>query len=61
MNITDYNKMEMDFLLKQIQHTKDMIEVFEEDPERYANELENYRQILKGLLAELEWRKNSKK
>ena len=47
------------FLYKEIAHTKDMIAVFEENEEEYASELKNYRQKLKGLLAELESRKNN--
>lgn len=52
------NDADMRFLLKEIESTKAMIAVFEEDPIKYATELRNYRQKLKGLLAELESRKS---
>lgn len=48
----------MRFLLEEISRTKEMIAVFEEDEEKYASELRNYRQKLRGLLAELQSRKN---
>lgn len=51
------NEADMRFLLGEIRRVKDMIAVFEEDPEEYAEELRNYRQKLRGLLAELEARK----
>ncbi len=53
------NESDMEFLLGEIRHVKQMIEVFEDDPIKYATELKNYRQKLRGLLAELEARKNS--
>ena len=52
------NDADMRFLLKEIAYVKEMIAVFEEDEDRYANELKNYRQKLKGLMAEYESRKN---
>ena len=47
------NDADMRFLLKEIAHVKEMIAVFEEDEKKYASELRNYRQKLKGLKAEL--------
>ena len=50
------NSADMRFLYGEIKHVKELIEVFEEDEEKYALELKNYRQKLRGLLAELESR-----
>lgn len=52
------NDADMRFLLGEIRRVKEMIAVFEDDPETYAEELKIYRQKLKGLLAELESRKS---
>lgn len=46
-----------DMRLGEISRVKEMIAVFEDDPETYAEELKNYRQKLKGLLAEFKSRK----
>ena len=47
------NDSDMRFLLKETADTEAMIAIFEEDEKRYASELRNYRQKLKGLKTEL--------
>ena len=47
------NDADMRFLLKEIADTEAMIAVFEEDEKKYASELRNYRQKIKGSKAEL--------
>lgn len=53
------NDADMRFLLKEIDDTKRMISVFEEDEITYATELRNYRQKLEGLLNELKARQEN--
>ena len=48
------NETDMRPLLKERESIGTILSVFEEDPIKYATELRNYRQKLKGLLAKLE-------
>ena len=57
MDFREYNRRERERLLREIDSVKNLISVLEADPEANASEIRNQKQILKGLLQELEARK----
>ena len=58
MDLKEYNERERTRLLREIDSVRNTISFLEADPETNASEIRNQKQILKGLLQELEERKN---